>query len=323
MRVDVHHHAIFTEYSRRLGELGIGAQPGIGLPQWSVGDSLAMMDSLGIDLSILSVGSPGFYFGDPDFTRELCSRTNDDLADVVGTHPDRFAAFAAVPLPSVPDSIAELDRVLSRPGFAGVGLLTNYSDRYLGDASLDPLLDYLDARGVVVHVHPTLPPYWPQHEIDLRPSLLEYVFDSTRALVHVILRGLPARYPNITWIFSHCGGTAPFLAGRLAIAEPLPELAKVGPAGIVGAMRGFRYDTALSTTPYSLGALRELAGVEALLVGSDFPFVDEHTVRECFTQASALLGEEAWHTVTTTNPASLFPSLLPAPAPSPPPVPPI
>jgi predicted TIM-barrel fold metal-dependent hydrolase len=306
MRVDVHHHAIFPEYARLLAERGIGAQPGIALPAWSVDASLAMMDDLGIDLAVLSVGSPGFHFGDRPFTRQLCELTNDALAGVVGERPDRFAAFAAVPLPSVEDSLAELDRVLARPGFAGVGLLTNYSEKYLGDPAFDPLLAYLDARGSVVHVHPTLPPYYPRHEIDLRPSLLEYVFDTTRALVHIILQGLPARFPNIRWIFSHCGGTAPYLAGRLAIAEGLPELSKVGPAGILGAMRGFHYDTALSTTPYSLGALRELSGSDALLIGSDFPFVDEATVRACLAQARELLGDDAFETVATTNAAKLF-----------------
>ena len=309
MRVDVHHHAPFPEYVRRLTALGIGAQPGVPFPQWEPADSLAMMDRLGIDLAVLSVGSPGFYFGDRDFTRDLCAVVNDALAGATAAQPDRFAAFAVVPLPSVDDSIAELDRVLSQPGFAGVGLLTNYSDRYLGDPSFDPVLAYLDERAAVVHVHPTVPPHYPRTEISLRPSVLEYLFDSTRAMVNLILRGLPGRFPNIRWIFSHCGGTAPYIADRLALAEPMPELSAVGQGGVLAELRGFHYDTALCTTPYSLNVVRELAGTEAMLLGSDFPFCAEEIARHCLTEARAVLGEESWHAVTTTNPGRLFPAI--------------
>ncbi|WP_329086167.1 amidohydrolase family protein [Streptosporangium sp. NBC_01469] len=309
MRIDVHHHAIFPDYMSRLAGLGIGAQPGIPLPGWSAADSLAMMDRLGIDLAVLSVGSPGFYFGDAGLARELCRKTNDDLAATVGAHPRRFRAFVALPLPSVEDALAELDRVAAGEAFVGVGLLTNYAGRYLGDPAFDPVLEELDRRGSVVHVHPTLPAHYPAAEIDLRPSLIEYVFDSTRALVNLTLNGVHHRFPGITWIFSHCGGTAPYLAGRLAIAEPLPELARVGDGGVHGAMRSFHYDIALATTPYALGSVERLVGAERLLIGSDFPFVDERTVRACLAEAAEVLGAGPMDTVARENPARLFPTL--------------
>ncbi|MFC6081222.1 amidohydrolase family protein [Sphaerisporangium aureirubrum] len=307
MRVDVHHHAIFPGYARRLAELGIGAQPGIPLPAWSAAGSLAMMDRTGIDLAILSVGSPGFHFGDPQLTRELCREVNDDLVATVAEHPRRFRAFAALPLPSCDDALAELDRVTGDDAFAGVGLLTNYAARYLGDPAFDPLLAELDRRGAVAHVHPTLPLHYPAAEIDLRPSLIEYVFDTTRAVVNLMLNGVHHRFPGITWIFSHCGGTAPYLAGRLAIAEPLPELAQAG--SVYEALRSFHYDIALATTPYALGAAAALVGPGHLLVGSDFPFVDEPTVRGCLSEAAEVLGPDAMDTVARDTPARLFPTL--------------
>jgi predicted TIM-barrel fold metal-dependent hydrolase len=304
MKVDDHHHAIFPKYRDRLAELGIGAQPGIGLPEWSARDSLAMMDRVGIDLAILSAGSPGFFFGDAGLARELCRQTNDDLAATVAAHPRRFRAFVALPLPSTEDALEELDRVGSHEAFAGVGLLTNYAGRYLGDPAFDPVLAELNRRGSVVHVHPTLPAHYPAAEIDLRPSLIEYVFDSTRALVNLMLNGVPDRFPGIRWIFSHCGGTAPFLAGRLAIAEPLPELAKVD--GVYRTMRSFYYDFALATTPYALGSVALLTGEERLLVGSDFPFVDADTVHACFDEATGVLGPTSMQVVAVDNPARLF-----------------
>jgi predicted TIM-barrel fold metal-dependent hydrolase len=163
-----------------------------------------------------------------------------------------------------------------------------------------------------VHVHPTLPGHYPAAEIDLRPSLLEYVFDSTRALVNLMLHGVPDRFPGISWIFSHCGGTAPYLAGRLAIAEPLPELAKIGPNGVYGALRSFHYDLALATTPYALGAVEQLVGAGKLLVGTDFPFVGAATVSACLTEAGTVLGPDRMDTVARANPLRLLAHRLPA-----------
>ncbi|WP_066375414.1 amidohydrolase family protein [Herbidospora mongoliensis] len=309
MRVDVHHHAIFPSYAEVLNGLGIGAQPGIGLPDWSVGASLAMMNDLDIDLAVLSAGSPGFFFdGDQVLARELCESTNADLAKTVAGHPDRFRAFVAVPLPSVGDALHAIERWAGHDAFVGVGLLTNYGGRYLGDPAFEPVLAELDRREAVVHVHPQLPVHYPAAEINLRPSLIEYVFDSTRAIVNLALNGAHDRYPGITWIFSHCGGTAPYLAGRLAIAEPLPEMEQVGEGGIYRALKAFHYDFALATTPYALGSALQLAGPERFLIGSDFPFVDARTVAACLREAAEVLGP-AMETVTTANPARLFPTL--------------
>lgn len=287
--IDVHHHAMVAGYVDRLTAIGVSAQPGIAFPDWSIGASLSLMDRLDIELAVLSVGSPGFYFGDQDFTDELCTVTNNELADVVKQHPDRFSAFAALPLPSVQSALDELDRVAGRTEFAGVGMLTNYGTHYLGAEPFDPVLERLNAMDAVVHVHPTLPVTWPAEQIDLRPSLLEYVFDTTRALTNLMLRGVPHRFPRIQWIFSHCGGVAPFIAGRLAIAEPLPELAKVRQKGVLGTMAGFHYDTALSTNAMGLGSLLGVAGRSQILLGSDFPFVDEQTVTQCRRELSELL----------------------------------
>jgi 6-methylsalicylate decarboxylase len=285
--IDVHHHAMVPGYVERLAGIGVTAQPGIDFPEWTVEDSLGLMQRLDISMAVLSVGSPGFYFGDQAFTDELCRVTNDELVDVVRRRPDRFAAFASLPLPSAESAVDELDRIAGRAEFVGISMLTNYGGHYLGAEPFDPVLRRLDEMDAVVHVHPTLPVTWPAEQIDLRPSLLEYVFDTTRALTNLMLRGVPQRFPRIQWIFSHCGGVAPFIGGRLAIAEPLPELRQV--EGVLATMGRFHYDTALSTTPMGLGSLLGLAATSQVLLGSDFPFVDEQTVTRCRRELAELL----------------------------------
>jgi 6-methylsalicylate decarboxylase len=276
--VDLHQHAITPGYVERLTAIGVQAQPGIPFPAWDRDRSLAAMDDLGIAVAAVSTASPGYYFGDQDFATALVRDTNDELAEL--TRDGRFLAFAAVPLPSADAAVAEVRRLADVAGFVGVSLLTNYAGRYPGDRAFDPLLAELDAMNAIVHVHPTLPPWWPEGAIELRPSLLEYVFDTSRALTNLMLSGAVDRYPGISWIFSHCGGVLPYISRRLEIAEPLPELAQV--KGVVATMARLGYDSALSASGAGLGALLDVAPADQVVLGTDYPFVDEETVREEF-----------------------------------------
>jgi predicted TIM-barrel fold metal-dependent hydrolase len=284
--VDLHQHAVPPRYVERLTAIGVQAQPGIPFPRWDRARSLAAMDDLGIAVAAVSTASPGYYFGDQDFATALVRDTNDELAELVAGSRGRFLAFAAVPLPSAGAAVAEVRRLAGVAGFAGVSLLTNYAGRYLGDPGFDPLLAELDAMNAVVHVHPTLPPWWAEGAIALRPSLLEYVFDTSRALTNLMLSGAVDRFRRICWVFSHCGGVLPYISRRLEIAESLPELARV--EGVVATMARLGYDCALSASRAGLGALLTVAPADRVVLGTDYPFVDEETVRDEFQRLDTL-----------------------------------
>ena len=304
--VDLHHHAPFAGYVERLTGIGVQAQPGADFPSWRPADSVALMDRLGLDLAVLSIGSPGFYFGDQAFTTSLCHDANDELTQIVRDGAGRFAALVCLPLPSVDAALDELDRRWGRPEFAGVSLLTNYGGQYVGKPDFDPLLAELDARGAVVHVHPTLPAWWPEGEIPLRPSVLEYLFDTARLITNLMLAGVPDRFPGIRWVFSHCGGAMASVAPRLALVEGTPQLAQVPEAGVLATLNRFYYDTALSHTDADLGALLSLVDESQLVLGTDFPFSNEELVRGRFEQLAAYLGPERMARIQVTNASHLL-----------------
>lgn len=291
--VDFHHHAPLSSYVRRLTALGVQAQPGADFPAWEPSDSLRVMDRLGIDRAVLTVGSPGFFFGDQEFTSQLCRDTNDELTDVVRGSPDRFAAMVCLPLPSIEAALAELDRVLYRPEFLGVGLLTSYGGQYPGHPRFDPLLEALDAAHALVHVHPVLPAWWPEGEIPLRPSVLEYLFDSTRMIANLMLTDVPRRFPHIRWVFSHCGGALPAAAPRMALAENGPGMEALRQRGVLATVGGFSFDTALSHTAADLGALLSFVDGSRIVLGTDFPFCNADEVTERFGQLRDHLGPES------------------------------
>ena len=212
--IDVHQHVIPDFYRSalaRVGILGSGENP---WPQWSMARTLELMDENGIVGVMISIASPGVYFGDVEFTRGLTRACNEALARMVGERPTRFGAMGFVPLPDVAAAAREVDYALDVLKLDGINLLTHTGDRYLGHPEEDDLYAALDRRRAVVFVHPVRPKALPP--VDYPAGYTELVFDTTRAIANLLCTGTLAKYPNIRFIMSHMGGVTPSLLFRLS-----------------------------------------------------------------------------------------------------------
>ena len=274
-RIDVHHHIIPQEYLESLVSIGVTSPGGVAFPEWSAEATLARMDENGIAAAMTSISAPGIYFGDAGFARDLARRCNEVSARLVQDHPNRFGAFAVLPLPDVEAALEELGVALDTLGLDGVVLLTSVGDQYLGDPVFDPLFEELNRRKTVVYTHPNFPPGSDVPKLGWPAPLMEFVFDTTRAIANLILNGTLERYPDIPMIFSHAGGTVPYIAGRICLAETVPLIREVAPKGVIAYLKSLYYDTALSATPYALTCLRELVDPTQILFGSDYPFAPQ------------------------------------------------
>jgi predicted TIM-barrel fold metal-dependent hydrolase len=274
-RIDVHQHLIPSRYRNVLEELGRTAG-GWPTPPWSPEAAIAMMDRRGIATGVLSISAPGVHFGDDSAARELARAVNDEHAQLVQDHPDRFGQFAVLPLPDVDGAVAEAVRALDILHADGVVLLSNSEGRYLGDAAFEPLWAELDARSALVFVHPTAPPL---QMLDGLPSpLLDFPFDTTRTALHMAVHGVLRRHPRVRVILSHAGGFVPFVATRLAGAAMFHP--GVTPEMIMADLRSFWFDTALSATPTALPSLMAFARPGHVLYGSDWPFAPDEWGRQ-------------------------------------------
>ncbi|MGE0623614.1 MAG: amidohydrolase family protein [Pseudomonadales bacterium] len=275
MKIDVHQHVLPPVYVEALNASGISTAGGIPLPGWSPDAALEMMDRQGIGTAVLSVSSPGVHFGNDAAARALARACNEYTARLVGDHPGRFGGFAVLPMPDVEGSLAELTWALDTLALDGVVLMTSHADgRYLGDGSLDPVLEELNRRSAVAFVHPTLPPS-PSSSVTIPGFATEFVFDTSRAIANLVWTGAAERFPHIRFIFAHAGGTAPYLAWRWALLDTSPQMRERAPRGFLHYLRGFHYDTALSGSEFALAALTKLVGAERILYGSDYPFAPE------------------------------------------------
>jgi predicted TIM-barrel fold metal-dependent hydrolase len=310
--LDVHAHFLPPVYREALKDAGLTTlDGGMPVPDWSPERALAIMDEVGIAGALLSVSSPHVSFADPAKAAALCRAINDAGAEVRRRHPDRFGAFAILPLPDVAASLAELERALDQLGLDGVALPTHTEGRYLGDARLAPLLEALGERRVTVFVHPTSPRCFEAFGLELPAPLIEFPFDTTRTAASLLYSGALARHPGIRFVLPHAGGTLPFLAPRMAAVGAHPALGAraVPPAEAMQAFARFHYDTALAATPAQIAALRTLAPVSQILYGTDYPFAPEARLRlaEAGFADLPFTPEEA-EQVRRGNAARLFPA---------------
>ncbi|MEM3563616.1 MAG: amidohydrolase family protein [Candidatus Jordarchaeaceae archaeon] len=311
-RIDVHHHIIPHEYVKSLQSRGITKPSGMTFPEWSETKMLEVMDRNGISTAITSISSPGVYFGDPAFARDLARQCNEISAKLVYDNPQRFGAFATLPLPDVEATLNEIDYAMDTLGLDGVVLMTNFGGRYLGDPMFETVFEELNRRKAVVYVHPTDPPGSNAIGLNVPSSLYEFTFDTTRAITNLIYSGTIERNPDLRFIFSHAGGTIPFLAWRISLGSYLiPNAAENAPKGFINYLKRLYYDTALSTSPYALRSLQELVDPSQILFGSDYPFAPEILTAE---QVKQLTSYDGFNTQTRThiereNALRLFPRL--------------
>lgn len=268
-RIDVHAHLTPPEYMADPVARKAMTPPSV---RWAIDKHLEEMDRAGVATAMLSITNPGVWFGDVAQGRRLSRIVNLYAADLVRSHPGRFGMFVALPLPDIEGSLSELAYGLDQLHADGVGLFTDYGDTWLGDPSFAPVFAELNRRKAVVYVHPAAGTCCRTLLPEIPPSAIEYGTDTTRAIAHMVFTGFAQRYPDIKLIWSHAGGTMPFLIERFEFLEKQPEFAAKLPSGFRGEIRKYYYDTAQSANPVAMRGIAQLVPSSQLVFGSDYPF---------------------------------------------------
>ncbi len=256
---------------------------------------IAAMDRMGVDMQVLSpsVVHQSTYEMDPDAGLRLDARMNDIVARAVADHPQRFRGVGSLPLQSPALAIQELRRCVSQLGLSGVTISTRVRDLEIGDASLRPFWQEVEALGAVVFLHPA-----GNHDQRFRKwqlwNSIGQSFEEAMAIASLFYEGILDAYPRLKIVVSHGGGYMPFYLGRLArnyLEKPTTRANMTKPP--IDYVRMLYYDTCVYDAD-TMSDLVRIVGPQRVVMGSDYPVGDTAPV-EFVRNCSALdeAGKEA------------------------------
>lgn len=300
-KIDVHSHFLPPTYRQACQENGHANPDGMPyLPEWSLEQHLDLMNEHDIRRSILSISTPGTHLvaGNSKIAARVTRDCNSYAADLKTRMPDRFGYFASLPIPDIDTCLQEIDKS-TEEDCDGFVLLTNGHGHYLGDKSLDPVLDELNKRKALVFIHPTTPKCPCSAEAlaqGQRPTqatpfggrypnpMLEFFFDTARVVTNLFMSGTMKRCPNIKFILPHLGGAFPPLLSRwTGFSSLVPgDWDGVSESEVKAAFtQQIWFDMAGFPFPGQIKALVEAVGVPhgRLLYGSDFPYTKANGVK--------------------------------------------
>ena len=269
-RIDTHHHFFSPSYVAELDKVGQAAPI---IKNWSLAKTLDDMARAGVATSMLSLTTPQASFADAANARRIARESNEYAARLGSDHRGRFGSFAMLPMQDTDSALRELEYALDTLKADGIGLLTSYGDKWLGHPQFAPVMDELNRRKAILYTHPTAANCCRNVLADVPPTVIEFGTDTTRTITDIVFSGTAARCPDLRFIFSHAGGTLPFLTERLLRMPVLdPKLVARVPRGVLFELQRFHYDTAWSANPGALAALMKLVNVSQVLFGSDYPY---------------------------------------------------
>jgi predicted TIM-barrel fold metal-dependent hydrolase len=202
----------------------------------------------------------------------MARRVNEYMADLKRLYPGRFGSFAVLPFPDIDRSSREIAYALDVLKADGIGLMSSYEGRHLGDPGYESVLKILNDRKAVVFVHPTPPPCCRDVQPLLRTVMFEVPDDTTRAIGELLFSGTLEKFSDIRFIFAHAGGTMPMMVPRMRQYAP-DNWREKAPKGIEYYLRRLHYDIAGTAYPPAIAALTGLVAPTQILFGSDHPFL--------------------------------------------------
>jgi uncharacterized protein len=308
-KIDAFAHILPPRYARRLES--ITSAPGvsdriIGYQPWIHEDPALTdldarwrsVDPFGDYQQVLTLAVPPIdELGDPGATRDLARAANDELAELVRSHPDRFAGFsAALPMNDVDAAADELSRAMSQLGALGAQLHTNVGGAPLDAPRFAPLFETVTRHDGALWIHPTRSEVWADYPAETRSRYgiwwsLGWPYETSVCMARLVYSGCFDRYPGLRVITHHAGAMVPHFAGRLAspLEDPDRDAIMAGLAGEpLSYFRRFYADTAMFGAANAVRCAVEFFGPGHVLFGTDMPLGGPTVVADTIADIEAL-----------------------------------
>lgn len=317
--IDSHHHFGPPEWRSFLADRNLLQSSWDG---WTPAKSVEQLDLAGVATAMISITYPGIWLGDNavplEATRKLARQCNDYGAKMVVDYPGRFGLFAVLPLPDIEGSLREISYVFDTLKADGVGVLTSYGDKWLGDPAFTPVLEELNRRKALMFTHANVPSCCTRGGSGtarylvpgVNNNVIEYGTDTTRAIMSLVVINVNEKYPDLRITFSHAGGTMPFLIERILGRKNMASLTDPSqPNARLQQLRQFYYDTANANNVVAMTALAKVVGVPQILFGTDYPYEGPVLEQLNALRTCGAFNAEQLQAVCRDNAVRLVPSL--------------
>jgi uncharacterized protein len=246
------------------------------------GERLRSMDDNGISLQIISVAGAGADLLNAKDGPAFAKRYNDAIAEKIKDHPDRFAAFAHLPMSAPHAAADEMERTIKTYGFKGALINGLTNDKFLDDPEFAPILQRAELLGVPIYLHPGLPPkavvdaYYsdlPKYS-GMLLSIAGWGWHSETAIhvLRLIISGTFDRYPKLKLIIGHMGEMLPMMMVRCDNAFK-PEKVGINQRSVIETLREqvFITTSGIFTNPPLMTAI-DTFGIDNIMFSVDYPF---------------------------------------------------
>ena len=297
MKIDIFPHILPKRYKDAFHKeaTGLGSFRDLhnAIPTlWDLDYRFQIMDKFPDLMQVLTIASPPVEnIKDPQKAIDLAKLANDEMAELIQKYPDRFAAaIACVPMNNMDAALDEVDRAINDLKFRGVQIFTPINDKPLDSPEFFPLYEKMCQYNLPIWIHPQREIDYPDYRTEKMSQYainasLGWPYETSVAMVRLILSGTLARYPDLKFITHHCGAMVPFLAKRITgFAESSERLSKRRTTGnirkpVMDYLKMFYNDTAIYGYTPGLMCAYALCGAEHLLFGTDMPFDGQYGLR--------------------------------------------
>jgi aminocarboxymuconate-semialdehyde decarboxylase len=244
---------------------------GVTPPMTDVSQRIEDMDRVGIDVEVVSLSTPNVFFTTAEHQPAIARMMNDAYAQLIATYPNRFKGFASIPMDAPEAALNELHRVIDELKLNGVILLSNIGGKPLTSPEYRPFFAEANGMNLCIFLHPMLPADSDSFREYVLGPIIGFPFDTSLAVARMCYDGMFEEFPNIRWIIGHLGGAVPYLMERMdngfrdfadcrANIDKLPSVY----------LKRLYYDT-VSFSPHALNMVRNMVGVDHMVMGSDYP----------------------------------------------------
>ncbi len=236
-------------------------------------ENIADLDAAGLDMGVLQpTQTMFFYWAEPSAAAELSRMVNEQTAEAVRKHPDRFVGLATVPLQDGPSALRELSYAVKELGLRGVVTGSNVNGHGFDEEAFQPFFETVENLGVPIFIHPNNPAGIERIHQYYLANFLGLPLESTIAAAQLVFGGVLDRFPGLKICLSHAGGVLPFLLGRLEHGQSVrPEARDHCRRPFSDYLNHFYVDT-ITFRPDTLRFVLELMPPGHVLLGTDYPY---------------------------------------------------